>query len=73
MGNLSYYCIASFASIIAAVLITIAGASITKPGLDPISHVQKVDLFAPANVYFHEGFLATTIIVFAYAGHIAFF
>jgi amino acid permease len=73
MGNLSYYCIASFASIIAAVLITMVGVSITKPGLDPISHMQKVDLFAPANLRFHEGFLATTNIVFAYAGHVAFF
>jgi amino acid permease len=76
MGNLSYYCFASIASIIAAVLITMVGVSITKPGLDPISHVQKVekvDLFAPANVRFHQGFLATINIVFAYAGHVAFF
>lgn len=73
MGNLSYYCIASFASIIAAVLITMIGVSITRPGLDPISHMQKVDLFPPANVHFHEGFLAMTNIVFAYAGHVAFF
>jgi amino acid permease len=73
MGNLSYYCIASFASIIAAVLITMIGVSITRPGLDPISHMHKVDLFPPANVYFHEAFLAMTNIVFAYAGHVAFF
>lgn len=73
LGNLSYYCIASFASVIVAVLITMIGVSITKPGLDPISNMQKVDLFPPAAVHFHEGFLAMTNIVFAYAGHVAFF
>jgi amino acid permease len=73
LGNLSYYCIASFASVIAAVLITMIGVSITKPGLDPASNKQKIDLFPPASVRFHEGFLAMTNIVFAYAGHVAFF
>ena len=73
MSKLSYYCIASFVSIIAAVLITMIGVSVTKPGFDPLNHKQDIHLFPPAGIDFHEGFLAMTNIVFAYAGHVAFF
>ena len=72
LGNLSYYCIASFASIIGAVLITMIGVSITKPGFDTATMMQNIDLF-PLSVEFHAAFLAVTNIVFAYAGHVAFF
>lgn len=73
LGNLSYYCIASFASIIAAVLITMIAVSIQKPGLHPVTQLQQINLFPPANVEFHVAFLAVTNIVFAYSGHVAFF
>ena len=73
LGNLSYYCTVSFASIIGAVLITMIGVSVTKPGFDTLQHKQIINLFPPPGVDFHEGFLAMTNIVFAYAGHVAFF
>ena len=58
--NVSYMAIASFISIIAAVLITMIGVSIERPG------DGKVDVTVQSNLY--KGFLATTNIVFAYAG-----
>lgn len=77
LKNLSYYSIASFVSIIAAVLITMIGVSITQPGLhlDTSSGdwVRQVRLFPAPDTEFHEAFLAMANMVFAYAGHVAFF
>ncbi|KAL8733317.1 MAG: hypothetical protein Q9166_002141 [cf. Caloplaca sp. 2 TL-2023] len=65
LHKVSHMAIASFISIIAAVLITMIGVGIEKPGHN------KVD---PTVVTpFSKAFLATTNIVFAYAGHVAFF
>lgn len=58
--NVSYMAIASFISIIAAVLITMIGVGVERPG------DGKIDVTVQSNLY--KGFLATTNIVFAYAG-----
>lgn len=63
--KVSYMAIASFISIVAAVLITMIGVGIEKPG------DQKVEVTVKSNLA--TGFLAATNIVFAYAGHVAFF
>jgi amino acid permease len=52
-------------SICAAVLVTMIGL-----GVDPAPHLQ-VDAFAP--VTFVPAFLSVSNIIFAYAGHVAFF
>ena len=52
--------IASFISIVAAVMITMIGVGVERPG------DGKVDATVQSNLY--KGFLATTNIVFAYAG-----
>ncbi|KAL9127413.1 MAG: hypothetical protein Q9217_003709 [Psora testacea] len=65
LHNVSYMSIVSFISIIAAVVITMAGVGIQKPG------DGKVDVTVQSNLY--KGFLAVTNIIFAYAGHVAFF
>lgn len=57
--KVSYLCIASFISIIAAVLITMIGIGIEKPS----SHVD-----ATASPTFYKAFLSVTNIIFAYAG-----
>lgn len=61
--NVSYMAIASFISIIAAVLITLIGVGVERPG------DGKVDVTVQSNLY--KGFLATTHIVFAYAGELS--
>ena len=58
--KVSYLSIASFISIIAAVLITMIGVGIERPG------DGKVDATVDTNLY--KGFLAVTNIIFAYAG-----
>lgn len=58
--NVSYMAIASFISIIAAVLITMIGVGVQRPG------DGKVDVVVQSNLA--KGFLATSNIVFAYAG-----
>lgn len=63
--NVSYLSIASFISIIAAVLITMIGVGVEKPGDQTVAVAISSDLAT--------GFLAATNIVFAYAGHVAFF
>ncbi|CAL5869145.1 uncharacterized protein PFLUO_LOCUS3373 [Penicillium psychrofluorescens] len=55
----------AFISIMAAVLITMIAISIERPGNGKISVTAHPSLY--------EGFLAVTNIVFAYAGHVAFF
>lgn len=63
--NVSYMSIVSFISIVAAVLITMIGVGVQKPGDQKIAIAVKSDLAT--------GFLAATNIVFAYSGHVAFF
>lgn len=67
LKNLSWWSITSFLSIIAAVTITMAGVSVSRPGMG------KLDLWPDPHVPFHTAFLAVANIIFAYAGHVAFF
>ncbi|EXJ85496.1 hypothetical protein A1O1_05860 [Capronia coronata CBS 617.96] len=75
LKNLSYYSVASFISIIGAVMITMIGVSITKPGMRLVDghEVLTVRLWPEDNLSFSTGFLAVANMVFAYAGHVAFF
>ena len=63
--NVSYMAIASFISILAAVIITMVGVGVERPGNG------KVDVTVQTTL--PKAFLATTNIIFAYAGHVAFF
>lgn len=63
--NVSYMAIVSFISIIAAVLITMIGVGIERPGDGRVEATVQTSLA--------KGFLAVTNIIFAYAGHVAFF
>ena len=71
LKNLSYYSVASFVSIIGAVMITMIGVSITQPG--KIDGVLVVRYWPREGLGFHDGFNAVSNMVFAYAGHVAFF
>lgn len=71
LEHLSYNSIASFLSIIAAVLVTMIGVSLTKPGL--VNGALVVRLWPRAGLSFQDGFNALSSMVFAYAGHVAFF
>jgi amino acid permease len=75
LKNLSYYSVVSFLSIIGAVMITMIGISITKPGMRLVDghEVLTVRLWPRDNLSFEAGFLAVANMVFAYAGHVAFF
>ncbi|KAK4943192.1 hypothetical protein LTR10_017216 [Elasticomyces elasticus] len=73
LKNLSYYSVVSFLSIIGAVMITMIGVSITKPGLAAGETTLHVRLWAKPGLDFQSGFLAVANMVFAYAGHVAFF
>lgn len=75
LKNLSYYSVASFVSIIGAVMITMIGVSITKPGMRLVDghEVLTVRLWPREDLNFQGGFLAVANMVFAYAGHVAFF
>lgn len=65
LRKVSWFSFASFGSIIAAVLITMIAIAIQRPGDGEIDTTTKTDVAT--------GFLAVTNIVFAYAGHVAFF
>ncbi|PLB38855.1 putative neutral amino acid permease [Aspergillus candidus] len=65
LKKVSWMSISSFISIVAAVLITMIAIAIQKPGNG------QVDTTVDTSLY--KGFLAVTNIVFAYAGHVAFF
>ena len=65
LGDVSYMAVASFISIIGSVVITMAGVGVQKPGQGQLD----VTVQSPLN----EAFLAVANIVFAYAGHVAFF
>ncbi|EKM55232.1 uncharacterized protein PHACADRAFT_255698 [Phanerochaete carnosa HHB-10118-sp] len=64
LNGISYLSVASFISIMAAILITMIGVGI-------IGHQAPVKV--TSNLNFAQGFLAVTDIIFAYAGHVAFF
>jgi hypothetical protein len=66
LEDLSYISIVSFVSIVGAVLTTMIGVS------TPVRVLSPVALF-PTRPSFHEAFLAVANILFAYAGHAAFF
>lgn len=66
LKNVSYWSIASFISIGSAVLLTMIGVSISKPGLGVVR-------FIPDGPPFYKAFLAVANITFAYAGNVAFF
>ncbi|OQE26523.1 hypothetical protein PENSTE_c005G05787 [Penicillium steckii] len=65
LRKVSWFSFASFGSILAAVLITMIAIAIQRPGDGKIDATTKIDVAT--------GFLAVTNIVFAYAGHVAFF
>ncbi|KAJ5819986.1 hypothetical protein N7474_005577 [Penicillium riverlandense] len=65
LRKVSWFSFASFASILAAVLITMIAIAIQHPGNGKVDATTKVSLA--------KGFLSVTNIVFAYAGHVAFF
>ena len=58
--KVSYLAIASFISIIAAVVITMAGVGVERPGNGKVDATMEVSLY--------KGFLAVTNVIFAYAG-----
>ncbi|MCJ1279136.1 hypothetical protein MMC21_006960 [Puttea exsequens] len=65
LKNVSYMAIVSFMSIVGAVMITMVGVGVEKPGDQKVDVTQKIG--------FAKGFEAVTNIIFAYAGHVAFF
>ncbi|KAE8375604.1 transmembrane amino acid transporter protein-domain-containing protein [Aspergillus bertholletiae] len=65
LKKVSWLSISSFISIMAAVLITMIAIGIQRPG------DGHIDVTVDTSLY--KGFLAVTNIVFAYAGHVAFF
>ncbi|THC98559.1 hypothetical protein EYZ11_001989 [Aspergillus tanneri] len=65
LKKVSWMSISSFISILTAVLITMIAIAIQRPGKG------KIDTTVDTSLY--KGFLAVTNIVFAYAGHVAFF
>lgn len=60
LKKVSYMAIASFISILSAVIITMVGVGVERPGNG------KVDVTVQSNLY--KGFEAVTNIIFAYAG-----
>lgn len=66
LERLSHLCMVSFVSILLAVFITMAGVS------PPYSDYNGAPLFSPAPA-FHDACVAIANIIFAYAGHAAFF
>ncbi|RAL04682.1 putative neutral amino acid permease [Aspergillus ibericus CBS 121593] len=65
LKKVSWFSISSFISILSAVMVTMIAIAIQRPGG---GHVD-----ATVENSFYKGFLAVTNIVFAYAGHVAFF
>lgn len=66
LRKVSHMAVVSFISLVAAVLITMIGVGVENPGGDK-GHASVV------STPFSQAFLATTNIVFAYAGHVTFF
>lgn len=75
LKGLSWWSVTSFVSIEAAVTVTMVGVSISRPafttGLG--AREQMMALWPDRDVAFHQAFLAVANIIFAYAGHVAFF
>ncbi|KAB8077464.1 transmembrane amino acid transporter protein-domain-containing protein [Aspergillus leporis] len=65
MKNVSWLAVTSFLSIFTAVVITMIGVGVERPGYGEMHLTRKVN--------FMTGFTAVTNIVFAYCGHPAFF
>ncbi|CAG8104657.1 unnamed protein product [Penicillium olsonii] len=65
LRKVSWFSIASFISIVSALLITMIVLAVQRPGDGKVEATTTVSL--------DKGFLAVTNIVFAYAGHVAFF
>ena len=65
LGEVSYMAIASFISILAAVFVTMIGVGVEHPGPSMVAVTTQTSLY--------QAFLSVTNIVFAYAGHVAFF
>jgi hypothetical protein len=65
LGDVSYLAVASFISILAAVIITMVAVGVEKPGHGDIATTMQASLAG--------AFLPVTNIVFAYSGHVAFF
>ena len=65
LGDVSYMAVVSFISIIGSVVITMAGVGVQRPGQGMLDATVQSSL--------HEAFLAVANIIFAYAGHVAFF
>lgn len=61
----SYFSIAAFISIVSAVMITMIGVGIQRPGNGQVSATVTTSLAS--------GFLSVSNIIFAYTGHVAFF
>ena len=65
LESVSWMAIVSFASILVAIMITMVRVGIERPG------DRVVQAFVATNL--HSAFLAITNMIFAYAGHVAFF
>ena len=65
LGDVSYMAIASFISILSAVLVTMIGVGVEHPGPSMVAVTTQTSLY--------QGFLSVTNIIFAYSGHVAFF
>ena len=65
LGDVSWMAIVSFISIIGSVMVTMVGVGIEDPGHGDITATMQATLA--------KGFLAVTNIIFAFAGHVAFF
>lgn len=71
LRHMSYYCIASFMSIIGAVVVTMLAVGIERPAARD-GHLE-VRLWPEPGLDFYSAFSAVCNIVFAYAAHVAFF
>lgn len=71
LRHMSYYCIASFLSILAAVVTTMVAVGIERP----TAHNDHLDirLWPQPGLDFFSAFNAVSAIIFAYAAHVAFF
>ncbi|KAI0689778.1 transmembrane amino acid transporter protein-domain-containing protein [Cytidiella melzeri] len=64
LNGIAYLSVASFISIISAIMITMIGVGVIG---------KQGSIAVTSNLPFSKGFLAVTDIIFAYAGHVAFF
>ncbi|KIN00551.1 hypothetical protein OIDMADRAFT_124358 [Oidiodendron maius Zn] len=69
LRNMSYFSIASFLSIFIAVMVTMVALGVKGPG----QGMKLYSLWPKEGLTFQEAFLSVSNIMFAYAGHVAFF